>query len=610
MANLYQPDTKIYYGPKDSEHRLIPAPNINISLEFNYSNDTIIGYTYIVNLTGYATALDLRNLEYGDSIPEPENYNSGSVIDHIHRIRKILTQNGNILHIVNGQDDSHILKAKGGILRSFNIEESPNNWIHYAAYTASLEFHSIDFGASTETCGSSFLDPTTFNSNGIVDIEKYKIKSFTDSWSFTFDENESFKKIKDNELTQNLNINNHSFNIQYTISATGKHFYKYDNEETGASKLLPAWEQAKNFVQYRLYNQVNNLIGNILKDNYADACTSADGLDDILEPGSGGGLLENLTSYKIFNEQITCETSEADGTFSATYSATVKSTLGNSAWTTTETKHTVNKSITTNNSAGKRITNISVNGTIEGLLEGGLIKIKEPLELPENGAFLIYNTNYYQPNHITKYNNAKILLDQIYDDTDYNEGLGETGKRDLKKPFKDVMGLTLSELGINTSPNDPIPDPPHPITFNLTHDYNAGTINYSVEYSSNKACGRKFNDISIQTSNPNKVIAVFNIPNSFNCPIIQELGTYTAKTVSLTIQGMDLSEAGEPTSLDLTTQVLNELNIGCYDDGYLPITLPPPGTYIITQKQYTKNPLDGSFTVNLSYICGTEGCNL
>ena len=219
-------------------------------------------------MSGSITALDLRNLAYGASLPSSTDYGTGAVIDHIYKIRNILTQNGNILHIVNGVDDSHILKAKGGILRSFTIDESPNNWTSFANYSASLEFHSVDFLSATEDCNNIFLDPCTFNTNGILDIQKHKIKSFEDSWSFTFNESETFNKIKNTDTNTNLNINNHSFNIQYSISATGKHFFNYSDEETGASTILPAWEQAKNFVQDRLYNQVTSLISSVLKDNY------------------------------------------------------------------------------------------------------------------------------------------------------------------------------------------------------------------------------------------------------------------------------------------------------------------------------------------------------
>jgi hypothetical protein len=605
--STYNPEVKLYYGELDNnDHKLIPVPNISISIEYNYSNDTIIGYSYIFNLTGYATALDLRDLNNNDTIPSNPNYNSGAVVDQIHKIRKILSQNGSILHIVDNQNN-YILKAKGGILRSFNIQESPNNWIHFANYTASIEFHSVDFGSKTEDCDTIFLDPTTYNTDGILDINKFKIKSFNDGWSISFDENEAFARVKNNENNVNINIDNHNFNIEYTISAVGKHFFTYTDESTSQSNLLPAWEQAKNFVQYRLYHQVTNLINNILKDSYNSACSSSDGLDDILQPGGGNGLLKGLTNYKIFNEQITCETSESEGSFSATYSAIVKSTRGNSGWTLPETKHLINKSTsTTINNTGSQTRTISVNGTIQGLIEGGLIRINEPIRLPENGSIFINNN----PTN-NKYNNAKKLLDIIYSESDYGGGLGENGKRDLKPNFKNALNITLSSLGMTQNSNDSIPDPPHPATFNLTHNYNDGIITYSVEYSNNAGgpCGKKFTEISVQTTNPVKVSAIFNIPNSFNCPLVQELGTYTNKTVNLTISGIDTSEAGQPTNLDIVSVIINNLNNSCYETGYFPSNVVIPINGIITQQQYTTNPLDGSFTINMTYICN-DSCSI
>lgn len=607
--STYSPDIKIYYGPIDSDHRLIPAPDISISLELDYSNETIIGYKYIITLTGVATALDLRNVAYGGTIPTSPTYGIGSIVDQIHILRRILSQNGNILHVVHGQSDEAILKAKGGILRSLSFDESSNNWTHFANYTATIEFSTLDLLSYTEDCASLFLDGTTYTSNdsGIGSVDTYKVKSFTDSWKLSFDETEAFNRIKNIDSGINLNINNSSFNIEYSISATGKHHYVYVDEETGESKLLPAWEQAKNFVQYRLYYQVVNLLNGVLK-NYNDGCTSSDNLSNINIPGTtSAGLYSGLhdLDYAIFNERISCESSESDGTFSANYSAIVKSKFGNSAWSSINTKHTVNKTVTrTSSQEQSDNVTISVNGTIEGLIPGGLIRSPGPIALPNGGAFLVYNGSIN-----SKYNNAKLLLDKIYSDTDYNGGIGDMGKRDLKKFFKDALGVVIPSLKdnciLNENQVEPA-DPPHPVSFNLTHDYNNGIINYNVEYSSTNLNGRKHRDISIQITNPNKVFAVFNIPNSFGCSVIQELGTYTSKIVSVTVQGVDYSEMGQPSQFNL----LNEFASGgwCIDEMYLPIYFPILNGAILTQQQYTKNPITGAFTVNLTYICGNLGC--
>lgn len=611
----YKPEIKMYYGSISPENRIIPAPDITISIQNNYSNDTIIGYTYIFNLNGAVTALDLRDLNYGDEYPTSPDYYFGSVIDHIHKLRKCLSQNGNKLYIVNGQSNSTILEARGGILRSFSFDESSNNWTRSADFSASIEFSEVDFMSSTESCGVSFLDPEGFPSNkpGIVDINQFKIKSFNDSWSFTFNENEAYSRVQLIDSQQNLNLNNVSFNIQYSINATGKHHHIYDGD---SSTVVPAWEQAKNFIQYRLYNQVKNLLNNVLKNPYT-SCSSTDGLNDINVPGSSG-LLSSLgdSQYKIYNEEITCEASESEGSFSATYSAIVRTTLGNNNWSDNAAIHTVNKSIsTTTDNNGKQSRTISVNGTINGLIEGGLIRANKVIDLPVKGSIVLLN-NITD----TKYDNAKKVLDKIYSENDYNKGIGPTGKRDLKPAFKLVLGITPAALNVGnyqipqptSCPGDnKIPDPPHANSLNLTHDYNNGTITYSAEYNNNSNCedGRdvKYTQINIQTSKPTKVTATFNIPNSDSCPVIQELGTYTNTRVTVTINGTDSSCKGKPNKVDLTKLI--ECG-ACGDSQYYPIPLPDDGNYIITQSQYTSNPIDGSFTINLGYICGTTGCIL
>jgi hypothetical protein len=614
---IYKPDIRIFYGPSlTSSYRLIPAPNISISIEYNYSNDSIIGYTYIFNITGSATALDLRNINYGGSYTEPTHYNLGAVVDHIHKLRSILSQNGQILYVVDGATDSIFLQARGGILRSFSIDESNNNWTQFASYSASIEFSSVDFMSSTESCTSVFLDPLSFPSGkaGIVDINDFKIKSFDDSWSFDFGETEPYNRIKNIDSGSNLNINNATFNIQYTINAVGKHAHVYPG---GSSLVVPAWEQAKNFAQYRLHSQVTNLINNVLKNPYT-VCASSDGLDDVNVPGSNG-LLSSLgdSSYKIFNEEITCETSESDGSFSATYNATVRSLRGNSSWSHPASTHTIEKSIQTINTNGSKIKTISLNGTIQGLIEGGLIRINKVLQLPSSGSItLLSNISD------NKYTNAKIVLDKIYSDLDYDGGQGSCGKRDLKPNFKNILGITTQNLADKELPESAcedteeggcvMTDPPHPSSFNLTHDYINGTITYSIEYSSkdgvcSNSTGLKFNQITIQTNKPNKVIATFNIPNSYECPTIQELGTYTSKTVSVTISGTDSSCVGKPKDIDFGSLILCGT---CDSEEYLPVKVPLEGSFILTQKQYTKNPVDGSFTINLGYICDTTGCNL
>lgn len=605
MIPPYQPLARMYYchtvpPPSGSDTRIVPTPDITIATKFNYSNDTMVGYTYEITFTGIVSALDASKAT-SDTDYKP----FGGTIDNIGKLRNRLAANGSSLYVMD-KEDNPILKATGGILRSFNVDESTNNMVVTVNFTAVIEFQSLEMGsaaADTEDCENPLIDPSGYPAGkpGIVDLAKFKIKSFEDNWSFTFDEIEAFNKIKLNELGFNMDINNSSFNVQYTISAVGQDFYKEDG--TGPYKLIPSWEQAKNFVQYRLYKQAKNLIDNILKNQGAEnGCSPSGALNNIQTPGVGvSGLLSGFDAkYSVYNETINCDTSQSDGSFSATYNALVKWNI-NGTYSLPAATHNVSKSVSTSYDGNTAKKSINIEGKIEGLIAGGLINTPGILSLPEKGSLLICSGSTLT----TKYSNAKFLLDKLYDPTMHDAGIGPRGKRDFKKGYKDILGIAIDLGGSSSgSCSDERADPPHPSSFNLTHDYIQGTINYSITYDNTSQCCRKMRDVTIDTKEPTKILAIFNVPNSYSCPIIQDIGTKTAKTITITIQGTDLTEDGMPGTVNLTTLATRQ---SCSVDDYLPIGLPDG---IFTQKQYTHNPLDGSFTINAAYICAGSGCSL
>lgn len=563
----------MFYGTLGaSESRITPAPLLNISTELSYSNDTVIGYNYTINLSGQITAIDLAD---GSSSGQ---FGIGSIIDHAHKIRKILSQNGNILTVTDDySSETPILKAKGGILRSFNISDSPNNWINYVNYTATIEFQAIEFiGASwkqytQEDCSNIFLSSDTYGSNSsIVDISKYKIKSFDDSWSFNFDETEAYNK----HIFNGTNIDNTSFTIEYSISATGKNSYIYTNEDTSEVKIVPAWEQAKNFVQYRLYNQVRGLISNVLDTNKGTACAPQGDLSSLTEPG-GPGLMSGVgdSLFSLFNETINCDVSESEGTYSVSYTAVAKRNANNN-FSTANTRHKISKSVSTERANGSIVNNVKVNGSIEGLTPGGLIKTGGVITLPEKGSFFIHSQtlNHNKNFDNAKYANALALSNQIVGYTGNNE-------MDLTSLFKNALGI-----GYN-----------YPVSFNLTHDHINGTINYSVEYSSNRECGRQKTITTVQTDASVPVIAKFDIPNSGSGPFLQSLDTRTSKKVTITVQGSDTNKCNN-----------NGLLSNIFASSSPPVHIPAMNGLLIENK-YTRNLKDGSFTLVKTYIDST-GC--
>jgi hypothetical protein len=154
----YSTAIEVYYykqngGSASSSNRLAPAPTISISPEIYYANDSIIGYTYNVTLTGYANALR-KELDAGSV-----NFGLEATVDHIGDIRSIFSFNGGNLYIKQTSGD--IIVAKGATIKSIQFNPSDNRWVNYAPYTVELEFNEIDFSGCSNNpsiaCSSSIF---------------------------------------------------------------------------------------------------------------------------------------------------------------------------------------------------------------------------------------------------------------------------------------------------------------------------------------------------------------------------------------------------------------------------------------------------------------------
>ena len=568
----YDPPVKVYYGtvsdPTGSGYRLYPAPLLNINTNYNYSNDSLIGYDYTVTLNGYITALDLLDTS-----------NSGTGIDiltqRIDYISKILHFNGGVLTATDA--DGEVIKARGGILQSFNVEQSPNLWRDYAPYTAEFRFNEIEYfnceSSGEIVCSGLIYDSTKYNSS-LVDMSKYKISSFNDGWTFDLNDASINNRYSD--------IHNESINIQYDISANGKLFFKDD-------KLLPAWEQAKNFVQDRLHTQVTSLIRNVLnKSNSSnDGCDPSKSIDSVYETlSSNEGIINlNETSYKVFNETITCNTSESEGSFSATYNATIKK-VNTTNVSSPNCIHTFTVNKVVNNKPTSNIT-IAVNGEIEGLLEGGLINTPpgSGLELPKNGELLLIKKDT-EPT--TKYQSALSAYKKIATSGNF---VG-----DLTDNFKAFLNIDYSSLGIASTGY------PKCISHNVNHSYANGIISYSTNFDSNVSCFDKtpIRSISITENDPTPRIAEFIIPGKSGGPIIQRLGSDNPKTIDINITGYS---SGLINCFNDPSAIVSGI---CQGQDLIPSTGMPSGVVnnlILITDNYTTNIFDGSFIVQRKYIC-------
>ena len=565
--------TKAYYGPDgdfSDSYRLKPAPTISISTEFAYANDVIIGYTYSVSLQGYITN------------PEETSKQIQNVVDGIENIRKILSRNGSNLQI-NDASGSDIIKCKGGTLRSLDFADTDNNWASYATYSATIEFNDIEFLGESISCNDADIDDKSKTVN-LVDINNHKIKTFSDGWSFSIAET-SFDYVRNIDTGNDLKIHNMVINASYNISVTGKNYY-IDNT------LIPAHEQARLFAQKRLYDQVKSLVvgsnSNVMKitSNVNQIPCGPETLSSLHQ--NANGLIGAIT-YLPYNETISCDVSESDGSFSANYSCILKSNATGMTNSSSNVIHTVNKSRSRNFEGGKNTYTISIDGTIQGLYLGGLIFSNGNFGLPQTGSLII------KANDIAnKYSGASSFYTNI--------GLED----DLVDTFKNTLGITYAELNIKPEACITLPPYPKPSSFNLTRNYIEGNITYAAEYDTNSACNKEgefIQSVSITTDNPVPVLAEFTIPNFGT--IIQDLKTVTAKKINIEISARKQKKK-ECCPGDINALIQNSCQAISLPSG---VTEPDPTKYVLTQKQRTDNKLDGSYTISLSYICA-PGCEI
>jgi hypothetical protein len=605
---------KVYYCKQDenplNEHRIVPAPQLSISPELYYANDNVIGYTYNLSINGYAMARESG----------PTDYGLAPTVDSIAKIRDIFNVNGGNLYLKD-EDNNDIFIAKGATIKKIDFSASDNKWVNYAPFSIEIEFNEVDFKGCDNNpiigCSGSMFhtdqDPNTpIVSDHFADLKKYKIKAFNDQWTVNIDD-QSYQ-------------NNYLIKVTYNLSATGKNYYVNN-------KLVPAWQQARLFVQDKLYKQVKSLISGILPINPSgnDGCSPLKDISGLYNPDmiapKNSGIFEQFPSFSdvvlsnsgdwycfedvfsgvcecrenpppgtvykfdtksncetvccaplfnIYNETITCDTSEANGTFSITYNATLKRdnpSLPNSAI------HTYSKTLTTNTEQNLEST-INVKGSIQGLVRGGFVNTYNThFILPQSGTLLTsLNSNE------TKYSNALSY---------YQTNIGSSS--DLYDHMKQAMSITKGQLLINTdSPDDYIAKPS---SFTIEHNYSDGTISYTANYDRATAIANQygFTNISISRQDPIEVIQEFVVPGRAAGPIIQKLGMKTARTVSINIEGADSRNRGcyinNPcTNLPYTSIDENINNL-----------LQESNSWVKTKEDYNVNRLDGSFTIALEF---------
>lgn len=499
---------KVYYtlqrnDSADENRRLDPAPQVSISPEYYYANGIVIGYTYNITIDGNATAI-ANDISGGIK-------DMSDTIEQLQKIKNIFSNNGGTLIVKDGDQD--IIKAYGITIKSFSFKASDNLWYNYAPYTIELSANDVELNGCESAENISCNIPTGISNSAsplLVDMSKFRIRSFDDSWSFELSEDTIYNSFDSNgagpEDPQD-NITNQHFMLTYNINANGFHYYQNDN-------VLPAWLQAKSFCYDRLSKQVNGLIDESLgHDNISTGCSTVGSLQDLFEQNTG--LLNGLGSeYEIYNENIKFEPSEIAGSCTMSYNCLVKKKDEKGfhiLHSQTKTRSQGNP-----NSAEKDIS-ITYNGTIQGLIVGGLFKGDSIAKIGSdpNGQFFTSLNGDLGNN---KYINAKAALDYI------------TEELIKVEPDELLLDIQCDDEKIKPSIKD------------IKHNYNEGSIDYTLTFDRIGVLRGQysFRSVTISEEFGNEIPQhkEFIIPGRADGPIIQSLSqTYKPRKLYLNIEG-------------------------------------------------------------------------
>jgi hypothetical protein len=148
-----------------------------------------------------------------------------------------------------------------------------------------------------------------------------------------------------------------------------------------------------------------------------------------------------------------------------------------------------------------------------------------------------------------------------------------------------------------------VPNSPIPASLNITRNFFDGTINYSVEYNSTANLTQNnttaITNTTINVTYPVPVVAEFVVPDVG--VILQDINTVTARKISYTIEGRVPKEC-----CLYAPQITAKISGSC---GGIPIPnglkLPDEQLYVLIDKKYNQNLIQGTYTLNLGYQCST-----
>jgi hypothetical protein len=427
-----------------------------------------------------------------------------TVIDDTHALRTAFEKDFHLL-LLQCDSDTPIISGYPKVV-SIDINNSSDNYVRRADYTVSLELPTLT-GTRSDSLGLE---------DGKGDLSSLGLVSLSDDSSIEFLD----ERIGGTSLSVFGGELPTVFTITRNISAQGESL-----SPTGSEGYVEPWERAKSYI-------INNL-----------ASTG-----DFHSHFSG---LMCVNGLNITNNYRTLSVNKTDGSVSATQ--TYIAYTGN--YSATE-----DFEVSVEQSSDTPYTNVSINGTIQGLVDidygnGGD-------ECPPTGA---------------KFNNAVSMFQGAVSGNMYSRA---------EKAF-DIHG----HLGITGNLNI------KPLSYTLGYNPIAGTVTYSTSYNDRLAfyyASAVTETISYTFNDRADLYASITVLGREAGPILQQLGSKGPKTQDVSIDVLVKPEVDIDPSA--APSVLTTAYAGIMDD---------PDSSLVTSDTKTWEPREGHFTWSKSWEIGT-----
>jgi hypothetical protein len=499
-----------YKNDPSQECVIRPAPLVSVSEQALKNELGAFGKTYSITLNGYIIvdlgfplARDSRDnsfFNYWNNVPAVGNcgpylafnntqshlFSESSEIDNRPErqyvpyesaldamffkqkvLRELFNRDGQRLEIIPiNMDEATVVCYP----RFVSISFEDGIYTDYCKYTINLEADVLLNKDEEIDLDGSLVDNTdNYFTTSLTEEEMFALKgrfiqSYSDDWSL--DSNSDY--VDSNSAR--------SYTITRTISATGKDHYGPTDLNTDGIKnpnKIPAWQQARDFVQFRLNNGP-------VESGYPN-----------FRGVIGSGLLNLVNSYRGFNRVVNEKVNPTDGSYSVTETWLLSSGIAYESY---------NSSV--NVSIDNPFVSVSMTGKVKGLNA-----------VPVSGT--VFGGNL--PSSGNVYQNA---LDKYYQIS--NSGKFGVGS-DIFKRADSLIGpqLNAQPKSIAVSYNEIIGE----------IDYSVEFDNRPV----NILSGVLSEDISISDTYPGDVFATITIPGRTRGPILQPIGTRTEYKRDLSI---------------------------------------------------------------------------